>query len=176
LTHLRAYGAAVEAVACLDEMARLALDRQDPQRATALFSAADSLRDATAVAMPDTHRQTVAAAVERARSGLAPGEFAEAWGRGRGLSLDEAAELAVSPSGEGTGARSKAGAPLTPREREVAALVAEGLSNADIAERLAISPGTARIHVERILGKRGLTSRVQIATWMLRAGYSLDEV
>jgi DNA-binding CsgD family transcriptional regulator len=175
LTHLRAYGAAVEAVACLDELARLALDRQDPQRATTLFSAADSLRDATAVAVRAPERQAVAADVERARSGLAAGEFAEAWGRGRGLSLEQAAALAAAPDGEGAGVRSSPGAPLTPREREVAALVAEGLSNADIAERLTIAPGTARIHVERILGKRGLTSRVQIAAWMLRSGYSVDE-
>jgi non-specific serine/threonine protein kinase len=57
---------------------------------------------------------------------------------------------------------------LTPRERDVAALVAEGLSNARIGEVLGIAQGTARIHVERILGKLGLTSRVQIATWVVR--------
>jgi non-specific serine/threonine protein kinase len=60
------------------------------------------------------------------------------------------------------------GSVLTPREHEVAGLVAEGLSNARIAERLEIAPGTARIHVERILGKLGFTSRVQIAGLVLR--------
>jgi non-specific serine/threonine protein kinase len=56
---------------------------------------------------------------------------------------------------------------LTPRELEIADLVALGLTNPQIAERLVISPGTVRIHVERILGKLGRTSRVQIATWVV---------
>jgi DNA-binding CsgD family transcriptional regulator len=63
--------------------------------------------------------------------------------------------------------RAPAGSALTPREREVAAQVSLGLTNSQIAERLVISTGTARIHIERILGKLGLTSRVQIATWVL---------
>ncbi|WP_407317343.1 LuxR C-terminal-related transcriptional regulator [Isoptericola halotolerans] len=56
---------------------------------------------------------------------------------------------------------------LTPRELEVAGLVAEGLTNPQIAERLVISPGTARTHVERIRTKLGVGSRVQVARWVL---------
>jgi predicted ATPase/DNA-binding CsgD family transcriptional regulator len=51
---------------------------------------------------------------------------------------------------------------LTPREREVAALVATGLSNREVAERLVISKRTADTHVEHILSKLGVTSRAQI--------------
>ena len=47
--------------------------------------------------------------------------------------------------------------------------MALGLSNREIADRLVIAPGTVKIHVERILGKLGRTSRVQIATWAQRA-------
>jgi len=54
---------------------------------------------------------------------------------------------------------------LTAREREVAALVAAGLSNKEIAEKLVISERTAEGHVERILGKLGFRSRSQIASW-----------
>jgi DNA-binding CsgD family transcriptional regulator/tetratricopeptide (TPR) repeat protein len=54
---------------------------------------------------------------------------------------------------------------LTAREREVAALVAAGLSNKEIAEKLVISERTAEGHVERILGKLGFRSRAQIASW-----------
>ena len=173
--HLRRYGAAIEAVSCLDELGRLALARHHPERAATLFAAATGLRDTTAVAMSAKDRAALAVDVDRARAALPPGPFADAWGRGLGMSLDEASEFAtaaanapavVSPSGRGSG--------LTPREREVAALVAEGLSNAGIAERLEIAPGTARIHVERILGKLGLTSRVQIAAWVLRDPRVLD--
>jgi DNA-binding CsgD family transcriptional regulator len=54
---------------------------------------------------------------------------------------------------------------LTAREREVAALVASGLSNKQIGEKLVISERTAEGHVERILGKLGFRSRAQIASW-----------
>jgi DNA-binding NarL/FixJ family response regulator len=50
----------------------------------------------------------------------------------------------------------------------VAALVAEGLSNRAIAERLVISERTASNHVQRILTKLGFSSRSQIAAWVVR--------
>jgi DNA-binding CsgD family transcriptional regulator len=55
---------------------------------------------------------------------------------------------------------------LTPREREVAVLLAEGQSNREIATQLVITEGTAEVHVKRILSKLGLHSRSQIAAWM----------
>ena len=54
---------------------------------------------------------------------------------------------------------------LTAREREVAALIAQGLSNRDIAARLVISARTAETHVQHIMVKLGLTARTQIAAW-----------
>jgi non-specific serine/threonine protein kinase len=55
---------------------------------------------------------------------------------------------------------------LTKRERQVADLVADGLSNRDIADRLVISQRTAETHVNRVLGKLGFTSRTQFAARM----------
>jgi len=55
---------------------------------------------------------------------------------------------------------------LTPREREVAALVARGLTNLQVAEELTLSERTVEGHVERILGKLGFRSRGQIAAWL----------
>jgi len=55
---------------------------------------------------------------------------------------------------------------LTRREREVAALVAEGLTNREIASRLFISERTAESHVEQVRGKLGFHSRAQIAAWV----------
>jgi len=52
---------------------------------------------------------------------------------------------------------------LTPREREVAALLAAGLTNVDLARRLYISPRTAAVHVSSILRKLGLNSRTEVA-------------
>ncbi|WP_412061748.1 response regulator transcription factor [Rubrivirga sp. IMCC45206] len=59
---------------------------------------------------------------------------------------------------------------LTRREAEVALLLAEGLSNAALAERLFISPHTARHHTERVLDKLGLTSRKALALHLLQPG------
>ncbi|MFE1768269.1 response regulator transcription factor [Streptomyces angustmyceticus] len=54
---------------------------------------------------------------------------------------------------------------MTPRERQIAQLVSEGLTNKEIATRLVIAPRTAEGHVQRILTKLGFSSRAQIAAW-----------
>jgi DNA-binding NarL/FixJ family response regulator len=61
-------------------------------------------------------------------------------------------------------------AQLTPREREVLSLLAEGLDNQALAERLFISPDTARAHVVKVLGKLGVESRLQAAIFAIRHG------
>jgi DNA-binding CsgD family transcriptional regulator len=66
-------------------------------------------------------------------------------------------------------APTEAGAPaagLTSREWEIAGLVAEGLSNREIAGRLVISKRTVDAHIEHIYGKLGVSSRVQLASWL----------
>ena len=55
--------------------------------------------------------------------------------------------------------------PLTSREFEVARLVGEGYTNAEIADSLGIAPKTASSHVEHILAKLGASRRAEIATW-----------
>jgi DNA-binding CsgD family transcriptional regulator len=65
-------------------------------------------------------------------------------------------------------ARARAADPLTDREREVVALVAQALSNRDVARRLVLSERTVESHVRRILAKTGLTSRSELIRWFLQ--------
>ena len=77
--------------------------------------------------------------------------------------LVDLGERASGPSGELL-------ARLTPRELDVLRQVAEGLTNAEIARRLRLSPGTVKIHVERLIGKLGVGNRTQAAVHAARAG------
>jgi non-specific serine/threonine protein kinase len=87
------------------------------------------------------------------------------------MTLDQAVEYALAwvepeKSTKPRQSRSQSkGDPLTAREREVAALVAGGRTNREIAAALVISERTADAHVQNILNKLGFSSRAQIAAW-----------
>jgi DNA-binding NarL/FixJ family response regulator len=82
------------------------------------------------------------------------------------------AELAGAPDRSAPAATSDALLPadLTPRERDVLAALGQGLSNADIAQRLVISEATTKTHVSRVLAKLGVASRLQAAIVAREAG------
>jgi DNA-binding CsgD family transcriptional regulator len=84
----------------------------------------------------------------------------------RGLALREK----LTPAAAQGPARQSASDTLTAREREIATLVADGLSNRDIAKKLVITEGTVEVHVKHILGKLGFSSRAQVGGWFARQG------
>jgi predicted ATPase/DNA-binding CsgD family transcriptional regulator len=129
--------------------------------AGALWKAADTAISAFGPRMAEHH-----ARCERAAAGvLGPAAYRKALEEGgRHDNPDRAIQYALDPAHE---VASTAAAPglLTPREHEVAALVARGLSNRQIASTLALSPRTADRHVQNILVKLGFGTRAQIASW-----------
>jgi predicted ATPase/DNA-binding CsgD family transcriptional regulator len=99
--------------------------------------------------------------------------FQQAIEDGAAYSFEQAVALALGedesteePSAEPGRSRTENPGGLTRREWEIAQLLADGLSNKDIAARLVISQRTAETHVERILAKLGFTSRLQVASWV----------
>jgi DNA-binding CsgD family transcriptional regulator len=101
----------------------------------------------------------------RTRQALGTTAFLAAFEKGADLSYDEALAYAIEegmPAGAPSGTTGQS-SPLTRRETEIAQLVAQGMSNKQIAVKLVIAQRTAEGHVEHILNKLGFNSRAQIA-------------
>lgn len=102
--------------------------------------------------------------VQASHQALGTKAYDAAFARGRAMSVDEGIAYAL---GAELTSRQRAASPstLTARESQVVALVGQGLSDREIAERLVISRRTAEGHVARSLMKLGFTSRTQLAAW-----------
>lgn len=141
-------------------------------RAARLWGAAEAAREATGIALPPGDRALHEPYLAAARGRIGGVGWARARAEGRAMPLEEAVEHALD-KGDGPDAKSIAqgsreGEPmskLTGREREVALLVARGLTNRQISKELGVSERTAGNHVGNILRKLGLRSRAQIASW-----------
>ncbi|MHD0282458.1 protein kinase domain-containing protein [Rhodococcus aetherivorans] len=155
--------------ASLEALAWISVDQRDARRAAVLMGAADGLAQAIG-SSPIIHSHLVAYHEEGARKTrqkLGGDAFSAAYRQGEQFGFDAAIAYALrehppvdSPPGTEASAR------LTKRERQVADLIGEGLTNQAIARRLVISPRTAQGHVEHILAKLGFTSRAQVAAWV----------
>ena len=157
----------------LELLAWVAGANHDHLRAARLLGAADQLRR-TVGGSPlvdgqlDRRRETAAAA----RTALGEAAFDAEIAHGGDLGLDDAVAYALGHEAAVADSHPPPGEPdeprLTRRERDVAELVARGLSNRQIAATLVISPRTAESHVENLLTKFGFTSRGQITAWYLK--------
>jgi DNA-binding NarL/FixJ family response regulator len=169
----RSMGSRIGMVRGLEAIAALAVAEQQPDRAVRLAAAATALREAAHLPARSGARSERLLAAARSLGQEAIGRL---WAEGSVLEASAAVELALeipqpTVAGDGssrTGAKPTAGG-LTPRERQIVALIALGLSNRAIAEELVISPATAARHVANILLKLGFSSRAQVAAWAARA-------
>lgn len=157
----------------LTRLAAHAIATGRPDRAARISGAADALREDARAAISFLERESQGAVVAAATQKLGKSGFSTAWSEGYRMTLETAVgyALEVEPAGDETAHQMPgylASNPLSDREREVVILVAQGLSNAEIAERLVISPRTAETHVNHVLNKLGFSSRVQIAAWAVQ--------
>ncbi|TQF65954.1 LuxR family transcriptional regulator [Rhodococcus spelaei] len=159
---------------CLEALAWVAAERQDCERAAVLMGAADAVGEESGI-----KKLVIPGLVgyqkrrrKQARAALGPRVFAAAMERGRDLGLGDAVAYALDEFAPAQASESTS--VLTKREREVADLVAQGLTNREIAQRLVIAQRTAEGHVEHILTKLGFATRAQIAAWVA-AGASARE-
>ncbi|WP_027929041.1 ATP-binding protein [Amycolatopsis thermoflava] len=147
--------------------------REEPERAAVLLGAAETLWNSVGMQLYGSpHWLEQRTRFEhRAQRALGDTAYQAAFRRGQRMGRDQVIAFALGET-RGT-AREAPGKPaLSRREAEVAALVAEGLTNREIAQKLVISHRTVEGHVEHILDKLGLTRRAQVAQWQAKAGVS----
>ncbi|MFI6739634.1 ATP-binding protein [Nonomuraea sp. NPDC050451] len=151
-------------VRALMAVSALAQAREDLEGAVLAASAATALRESIGQ-VGASGRIEELLALARARLGADRVDLL--WARGTGMPPEEVAGLVLDgdPGSAAPPPRVPVQDGLTAREREIAAMLARGLSNRGVAEALVISPATVARHVAIIMEKLGFDSRARIAVW-----------
>jgi predicted ATPase/DNA-binding NarL/FixJ family response regulator len=152
---------------CLEALAHVASERAHYENAARLIGAAAALRVRVAARQPDAE-QARSSAVERVLvRALGPQDADTLMHAGRTMPAQQAVDLALAVALGAAPAdpdRSDQ-VPLTPRERQVAALVASGRTNRQIGRALGISEKTAEVHLHHVMSKLDARSRAEVAAW-----------
>src|SRR6202165_5074524 len=155
----------------LDGLSCAAEDRGEDRRARRLAAAAARMSDEMSFRYDPWYWGQIEASRRRSQSRLGPRKSEDAWTQGWSISLEQAIDYAV---GEREPETVIDASPLSRRESQVAKLVAAGMSNRRIGERLYISERTVEGHVERIRNRLGVRSRTGVATWAFKNGLMAD--
>jgi DNA-binding CsgD family transcriptional regulator len=153
---------------CLEGLAGVVAELGDAARGATLLGAAASMRERYGAPRHPHYQARYERTLAAARAGLNAGDFAAAWDAGSAMSREAAVALAMAPDRSVPEELPIAG--LSPREREVLRLVADGRTNREIARCLSISAHTVAHHVTSILNKLGLESRTAATAWAIRHG------
>ncbi len=159
---------------CLEQLAEISAALEQLEWAALLWGAAENLRETTAISLESTQRADYERAVNEVRNKLGEEAFKNMWLQGRRMTPEQAiaareslitqapqdAQQQLTSSTSKTKQRVSYPAGLTAREVEVLRLVAQGLTDAEIADRLAISYRTVSTHLTSIYNKLGINSRV----------------
>ena len=180
--HEKAQALAREAVVCkhavddchgltmaLETLASMAAERGTHERAAILLGLAQRVCDLNSITLVELHRQQHERSVSTITRGIGQKAFDAAFARGRAMTIDEGVTFAVEDKPalkQAPPVRSAPDTELTPRQLEVARLIAHDLTNRQIADRLFLSERTVETHITNILNKLGLNSRGQLSRWV----------
>jgi DNA-binding NarL/FixJ family response regulator len=154
-------------------MGWVAASSGDHARACVLLGAADAIWSDLGTSMAafgSAFGEHTARCRERLERALAPADLERLLAVGARMDYDALLAYATDADAPADEAEDAPVHRLTRREREVAQLLADGLSNRQIAARLVVSPRTVEGHVARVIAKLGFASRTQVATWFTLAG------
>jgi DNA-binding CsgD family transcriptional regulator/tetratricopeptide (TPR) repeat protein len=154
-------------VDCLEGLLCAAEAAGDHRRAVCLGAAANRMAQELSYNVDPWWLREYEESLARSRARLGPRASEEAWSEGWSMSVDQAVDYALA--GEESETEVEVGR-LSRRQKEVAQLVAAGMTNREIADRLFISERTAEGHVDQIRSKLGVRSRTQIASWAVEHG------
>jgi predicted ATPase/DNA-binding NarL/FixJ family response regulator len=152
---------------CLEALAQVATERAHYESAARLIGAAAALRVRVAARQLDAEQATRSAVERVLARALGPGHADTLMNAGRTMPAQQAADLALAvASGAAPEDPDRSDlVPLTPRERQVAALVASGRTNRQIGRVLGISEKTAEVHLHHVMSKLDARSRAEVAAW-----------
>jgi ATP/maltotriose-dependent transcriptional regulator MalT len=157
------------AASCVHGLGAVAGARGETDAAVRLFGAAEAWRDSFGLRLPAPRRADDDRRVEAVRAALHDETFNALWTDGRSMPLNDviagAHAVAESSAASAKPALHDDTCPLSTREKEVAVLLAQGLTNRQIADVLVVARSTVDRHVVNILRKLDLTSRAQVAVW-----------
>jgi DNA-binding CsgD family transcriptional regulator len=151
----------------LETLAWMAAESGQPARAATLLGCAEQVRSQNGVTLMDLYRfqhdESVAGTVHL----LGMKAFDAAFARGRAMTIDEGVAFAVEDKQPREApVKAASGTELTRRQLEIAKLIAQDLTNRQIADRLFLSERTVETHITNMLNKLGLSSRVQLSRWL----------
>jgi DNA-binding CsgD family transcriptional regulator len=153
----------------LETLAWMAAERGAGERAAILLGCAQHVRELSSLALIELYRQQHERSTSLITRGIGHRAFDAAYARGRAMTIDEGIAFAVDDKPAPKlvpPAKTASDTELTPRQLEIARLIADDLTNRQIADRLFLSERTVETHITNILNKLGLNSRVQLSRWI----------
>jgi predicted ATPase/DNA-binding NarL/FixJ family response regulator len=152
---------------CLEALAYIASEQAHYETAARLIGAGAALRMRVAARPPDTEQARNSAVQRMLAQALGPQDADRLIHAGRTMPVQQATDLAMAVASDAAPADPDRPeqVPLTPRERQVAALVASGRTNRQIGRVLGISEKTAEVHLHHVMSKLDVRSRAQVAAW-----------